>query len=965
MHSTRKRVPIQATESYTKQYPQSRPRGGEDERLSRTDTTVTARTTDPRITRRLTQTTLTGEVMEVKCHCEKVCKNTKGLKIHQGRTKCGKKGSQMQRTVVAPGETQESSRQEEPHSPGDLSAPVSPQDLRKDSSNTSPESQTHPARERIKWPKMGDTKEWDQLDQDLDKVLGATLAGTAEQKVNTLTTITYNLPRERFGLEDKKVNIRAVHQPSRREREIHRLREEIKTLNKQFKRSTVYEREGIKDLTSQLRGRLCRLRRAESTRKRRKDRENKRSQFTKDPFRFTRTLLGEAKSGRLTSPREVVEAFLRETHNDIFRNQVLEANPNIVSIDTPVKELNISEPSWKQIQEVVKKASQMIRETKASNGNLTVVWLDLANAYGSIPHALIHAALDHYLIPQHIKGMIISYFGGIQLRFKTGHFTTQWQNLEKGIVTGCTISPILFIMGMNLIIAAAGKEARGPKMQSGIRQPPIRGYMDDLTVTTTTHVEARWVLTVLDLMATWARMRFKPKKSRYMVIRKGKLTNRVTLHVQGEVIPSLKENPIKCLGKWFDDSLTDRNNISSTEKQTKEWLRKIEKSGLPEKFKAWLYQHGFLPRLMWLLTVYEVPMTSVERVERKINKYLRRWLGIPPSFTSVGLYIRSGQLQLPLSSVVEEFKVAKCRVIMTYRDSQDEQVRQAGILTRSGRKWAADSSVAQAESMLKLRDIRGTPCTGRQGLGTSHIQQWGKAGSKDRRATIQEEVRNLEEEGRRVRAVELASQGAWTKWDLPKRKITWGDLWRLEPFRISFLLRSVYDTLPTPTNLHKWGFREDPLCKLCGERGTMAHILSGCKTALAQGRYRWRHDKVLTILANTLEQERRKKHQPHGRAIPSIKFVRAGQKPPTTVTTRTNLLQKAQSWEMKVDLRERLQFPPVVQTTLRPDAVLWSEEAKKIILIELTVPWEEGCEQAFERKSAKYQDLLQDCRGKG
>lgn len=51
------------------------------------------------------------------------------------------------------------------------------------------------------------------------------------------------------------------------------------------------------------------------------------------------------------------------------------------------------------------------------------------------------------------------------------------------------------------------------------------------------------------------------------------------------------------------------------------------------------------------------------------------------------------------------------------------------------------------------------------------------------------------------------------------------------------------------------------------------------------------------------------------------------------------------------------------------DVVLWSEEAKKIILTELTVPWEEGCEQALERKSkyqinAKYQDLLHDCRGK-
>lgn len=129
---------------------------------------------------------------------------------------------------------------------------------------------------------------------------------------------------------------------------------------------------------------------------------------------------------------------------------------------------------------------------------------------------------------------------------------------------------------------------------------------------------------------------------------------------------------------------------------------------------------------------------------------------------------------------------------------------------------------------------------------------------------IQEEVFNLEEERQRSRSVELTSQDLYiySKVDLTKRKITWVDLWRLEPFCISFLLRSVYDTLPTPTNLHKWGMTEDPLCKLCGERGTMAHILSGWKTAFTHERYRWPHDKVLMTLANTLELERKKKYQP-------------------------------------------------------------------------------------------------------
>lgn len=110
--------------------------------------------------------------------------------------------------------------------------------------------------------------------------------------------------------------------------------------------------------------------------------------------------------------------------------------------------------------------------------------------------------------------------------------------------------------------------------------------MDDLTVITPTHVQARWILAELDRMATWAKMFFKPKKSRSLVIQKGKTTERLKLRVQGEEI--IQGNPIKCLGKWYDDSLTDKNSISSTEKQVEEWLKRIDMSGLPGKYKCWI-----------------------------------------------------------------------------------------------------------------------------------------------------------------------------------------------------------------------------------------------------------------------------------------------------------------------------------------------------------------------------------------
>ncbi len=61
---------------------------------------------------------------------------------------------------------------------------------------------------------------------------------------------------------------------------------------------------------------------------------------------------------------------------------------------------------------------------------------------------------------------------------------------------------------------------------------------------------------------------------------------------------------------------------------------------------------------------------------------------------------------------------------------------------------------------------------------------------------------------------------------------------------------------------------------------------------------------------------------------------------------------------MRADLRKKLVFPEeVAHTTLRPDIVLWSKAAKQVILVELTVPWEERIEEAYELKKAKYQDL--------
>lgn len=130
----------------------------------------------------------------------------------------------------------------------------------------------------------------------------------------------------------------------------------MKSLNKRYKVSNAEEKEGIKEITSSLRERLKRLRRVEGTRKLRKQREKRRAQFIKDPYNFTRSLLGGARSGSLSSPKEEVEAFLKETHGDPYSGLELNENPEVGTADHPSIVFNANEPTWKEIQEVVKKA---------------------------------------------------------------------------------------------------------------------------------------------------------------------------------------------------------------------------------------------------------------------------------------------------------------------------------------------------------------------------------------------------------------------------------------------------------------------------------------------------------------------------------------------------------------------------------------------------------------------------------
>ena len=611
--------------------------------------------------------------------------------------------------------------------------------------------------------------------------------------------------------------------------------------------------------------------------------------------------------------------------------------------------------------------TSLIQEAKKEKKDLSVIWLDLAKAYPSVPHELIYRALEYYHVPAEVIHLVKQHLGGLKMRFSAGRMTSEWQRLEKGIMAGCTISVILFIAAMNILLAEAVKECKGPEASCGTRHPPCRAFMDDITVTTEGEVRARWILKRLDQIATWGRLTFKPAKSRCLIIRKGKVSRR-TFQMQGETIPSIIGSPIKCLGKWFDDTLGDLDSIKATVEQLQTWLKKIDNTSLPGKLKLWCFQHGIVPRLNWPFAMYDFTISTVEGMERHVSSFIRKWLGVPRSFSRTNLYSKSFPAAPPLSSVVEEYKVAGVRTTLLLRYSQD-QVIQNVHKTTSGRKWSPQKAIEEAESRVRVSDIIGTVAEGRRGLGSYGRVPWSKADGKTKRRMIEDEVRKAEEEGRRVTAAAQGKQGAWLTWDATEtRKTNWRETMSAPDKAVSFLLRAVSDTLPTPTNLVKWRLSEDARCGLCdNDRATLRHILSSCPVALKEGRYTWRHDQVLKQIASQIDSIpicKDTNREPQR----TVLFQKAGEKRKTSASCSPNpgILQGTPDWEIKVDIGRKLVFPTqIVATRLRPDIVISSESRKTVIVVELTVPWEDRLEEAHELKKTKYEGLMQEARANG
>jgi len=621
-----------------------------------------------------------------------------------------------------------------------------------------------------------------------------------------------------------------------------------------------------------------------------------------------------------------------------------------------------------------------MKDAKLKMKNLAALWLDLANAYGSVPHKLIEFALTRYQVPKEWVDLLLGYYDGLWGRSRSGSTASDWMRYEKGVFAGCTVSVVLFLMSFNVILEFVDAAQLERYTFEGSPIEVLRGFMDDVSILTTSVPQAKKALERTVKALKWARMKLKPVKSRSIVLKDGLPQRFEPFSVDGAVIPGLHTKPLRTLGRVFTFSLSDREAVETMMKEFVESLVKIDKSLLTGFMKAWAHVHILVPQVQWDIMIYEISLKLVEKMERRQCVYLRKWLGFAKHLSNVGLFSTDVPITLPLQSLVEVFKSTKVRSFLQLKYSSDASVA-AHARPYRGKKWDVLSAVEGAESSLLtdrvVGDVRSgnseVPSRAGVGLVAREVVEDEVEGSVGHRKSIVSKVQQDQNEELRVKAVQQSLQGAWLNWsDYIRRDITWKYAFTADSKLLRFCIGVTYNTKGTPNNLKLWGLRADAECKLCHQDSCgLRHILSGCNFSMAHGRFRYRHDCVLRKIAHGI-QSFLQTNSVVSKGVSRIHFVRASENPVVKRRRKPvlGILHQAADFVMDVDLEKRLKFPEhiAVSELKRPDIVLYSNSLKTVVFVELTCPCEERFAESQLAKENRYgegSDLWNKCVGNG
>ena len=114
--------------------------------------------------------------------------------------------------------------------------------------------------------------------------------------------------------------------------------------------------------------------------------------------------------------------------------------------------------------------------------NIYTCFIDYTKAFDSVDHNKLLKILEEMGIPDHLTFFLRHLYAGQEATVRTGHGTTDWFQIRKGVCQGCIVSPCLFNLYAGYIMRNAGLEEAQAGIKIAGRNINNLRYADDTTL---------------------------------------------------------------------------------------------------------------------------------------------------------------------------------------------------------------------------------------------------------------------------------------------------------------------------------------------------------------------------------------------------------------------------------------------------------------------------------------------------
>ena len=286
--------------------------------------------------------------------------------------------------------------------------------------------------------------------------------------------------------------------------------------------------------------------------------------------------------------------------------------------------------SFSGVQESILLAKEVIKKARDQKRPLSMLFLDIKNAYGSIKKDVIMYAIKHYQMPKDFINYVNVFYSENKAKISIRRDISEPFDWNIGIYQGCSLSNLLFLVSINLILEDINSRYNHLGFKIDQLRMVLMGFVDDLVIVTEKREDLMVIFEHLYQLLTQFGFQLNYSKLKLLELNQ----DQPDLVLNGHPIERVQsKDNFKYLGSYLTLENKTEGLVEIYLEDLKQVFEKVDqtivrKNVISDYQKFLVYQRQILPKIRWILISENFTKEEYQKITDLENKYLNKWMPI-------------------------------------------------------------------------------------------------------------------------------------------------------------------------------------------------------------------------------------------------------------------------------------------------------------------------------------------------